>query len=86
MIIYILIEHQSSVDPSMELRLLSYMTQIWMEERRPWVEGKLSKAEWRLTPIVPVRVLHRCWSLAVSVFSNGSHGSTRSPQTFRPDL
>lgn len=53
-IIYILIEHQSSVDPSMELRLLSYMTQIWMEERRPWVEGKLSKAEWRLTPIVPV--------------------------------
>ena len=53
-IIYILIEHQSSVDPSMELRLLSYMTQIWMEERRSWIEGKLSKAEWRLTPIVPV--------------------------------
>ena len=53
-IIYILIEHQSTVDPSMELRLLSYMTQIWMEERRPWVEGKVPKAEWRLTPIVPI--------------------------------
>ena len=38
----------------MELRLLSYMTQIWMEERRPWIEGKVSKAEWRLTPIVPI--------------------------------
>ena len=65
-IIYILIEHQSSVDPSMALRLLSYMTQIWMEERRPWVEGKLSKAEWRLTPIVPV------------VFYTGA-GAWRSP-------
>ena len=53
-IIYILIEHQSTVDPSMELRLLSYMTQIWMEERRSWIEQKLSKSEWRLTPIVPV--------------------------------
>ena len=53
-IIYILIEHQSTVDPSMELRLLSYMTQIWMEERRSWVEEKLPKSEWRLTPIVPV--------------------------------
>ena len=65
-IIYILIEHQSSVDPSMELRLLSYMTQIWMEERRPWVEGKLSKTEWRLTPIVPI------------VFYTGT-GAWRSP-------
>ncbi len=53
-IIYILIEHQSSVDPSMELRLLSYMTQIWMEERRSWIERKIPKAEWRLTPIVPI--------------------------------
>ena len=66
LIIYILIEHQSTVDPSMELRLLSYMTQIWMEERRSWVEGKVSKAEWRLTPIVPV------------VFYTGS-GAWRSP-------
>ncbi len=53
-IIYILIEHQSTVDPSMELRLLSYMTQIWMEERRSWIERKLPEAEWGLTPIVPV--------------------------------
>ena len=33
-IVYLLIEHQSRVDPSMGLRLLSYMVQIWMEERR----------------------------------------------------
>jgi len=28
-IIYILIEHQSSIDPAIPFRLLSYMTQIW---------------------------------------------------------
>ena len=69
-IIYILIERQSSVDPSMELRLLSYMTQIWMEERRSWVDEKLPKSEWRLTPIVPV------------VFYTGT-GAWRSPLSLR---
>ena len=53
-IVYLLIEHQSTVDPAMALRLLSYMTQIWMEERRQWIEAEHPKAEWRLTPIVPI--------------------------------
>ena len=54
LIVYLLIEHQSTVDPAMALRLLSYMTQIWMEERRQWIETGHPKAEWRLTPIVPI--------------------------------
>ncbi|MDE0556827.1 MAG: Rpn family recombination-promoting nuclease/putative transposase, partial [Candidatus Poribacteria bacterium] len=53
-IVYLLIEHQSTVDPSMGLRLLSYMVQIWMEERRQWQEAKRPQSEWRLTPIVPI--------------------------------
>ena len=54
-IIYILIAQESTVDPlMMGFRLLSYMMRIWMEERRSWIERKLSKTEWRLTPIVPV--------------------------------
>ena len=53
-IVYLLIEHQSTVDPEMELRLLSYMVQIWMEERRQWDEAKRSQEERRLTPIVPI--------------------------------
>ncbi len=53
-IVYLLIEHQSSVDRSMGLRLLSYMTQIWMEERRLWDEEKRPQADWRVTPIVPI--------------------------------
>ena len=53
-IVYLLIEHQSTVDRSMGLRLLSYMVQIWMEERREWQEEKRPQREWRLTPIVPI--------------------------------
>ena len=53
-LIYILIEHQSTVDPFMGLRLLSYMTQIWMEERRQWQDGQRREGAGRLTPIVPI--------------------------------
>ena len=53
-LVYLLIEHQSTVDSSMALRLLSYMVQIWMEERRQWQEEKRPQREWRLPPIVPI--------------------------------
>ena len=53
-IVYLLIEHQSTVDRFMGLRLLSYMVQIWMEERRQWQEQERPGGEWRLTPIVPI--------------------------------
>ena len=53
-IVYLLIEHQSTVDRSMQLRLLSYMVQIWMEERRQWIAAKQPEAEWRVTPIIPI--------------------------------
>ena len=53
-IIYLLIEHQSTVDPSMGLRVLSYMTQIWMEERRQWIAASQPQTEWQLTPILPI--------------------------------
>lgn len=53
-IVYLLIEHQSTVDRSMQLRVLSYMVQIWMEERRQWLEANRPQAEWRVTPILPI--------------------------------
>ena len=34
LLIYILIEHQSTVDKTMGFRLLSYMVQIWESQRR----------------------------------------------------
>lgn len=50
--VYVLFEHQSSVDADMPLRLLGYMHAIWSRFRR---ENRSRKA--RLPPIVPI-VLH----------------------------
>ena len=36
LLIYILIEHQSTVDVSMGFRVLFYMMQIWDSQRREW--------------------------------------------------
>ncbi len=54
LMIYILIEHQSTVDPMMGFRLLYYMCQIWDGQRRELEEAKLPKGEWRLRPILPI--------------------------------
>ena len=52
--IYILIEHQSTVDPVMGFRLLFYMCQIWDQQRQKWVSEGVPKNEWRFRPIIPV--------------------------------
>jgi len=54
LLIYILIEHQSTVDISMGYRVLFYMTQIWDAQRRDWESNNLPKNQWRLQPIVPI--------------------------------
>lgn len=53
-LIYLLIEHQSTPDRAMGLRLLSDMVSLWNLERCAWGEAGLPATEWRLTPIVPV--------------------------------
>ena len=52
--IYILIEHQSTVDPAMGFRLLFYMCQIWDQQRQKWVSENVPKGKWRFRPIIPV--------------------------------
>ena len=52
--IYILLEHQSTVDPSMGFRLLFYMVQIWDQQRQKWVSENVPKSAWRFRPIIPV--------------------------------
>lgn len=54
MLIYILIEHQSTVDVTMAFRVLFYMTQIWDFQRREWESNNLPKSEWRFRPIIPI--------------------------------
>ena len=54
LIIYILIEHQSTVDVTMGFRVLFYMTQIWDSQRREWESNDIPKSEWHLRPILPI--------------------------------
>ena len=52
--IYILIEHQSTVDPVMGFRMFSYMYHIWDQQRQQWVAEGVPKSQWRFRPIIPV--------------------------------
>ena len=54
LLIYILVEHQSSDDPIMSYRMLSYMMQIWDAQRKGWETDKVPKGRWRFQPILPI--------------------------------
>ena len=54
LLIYILIEHQSTVDITMGFRVLFYMTQIWDFQRREWESSGVARSQWRLRPIIPI--------------------------------
>ena len=54
LLIYILVEHQSTVDPLMGFRMLFYMLLIWDAQRREWERDKVPQRERRLHPILPV--------------------------------
>jgi hypothetical protein len=49
--LYLLFEHQTSVDESMPLRLLAYMLEIWLQHREQYPKAKLP-------PIIPF-LLHQ---------------------------
>ncbi|MCG9129140.1 Rpn family recombination-promoting nuclease/putative transposase, partial [Candidatus Poribacteria bacterium] len=52
--IYILLEHQSTIDPIMPFRVLFYMCQIWDAQRRELDSKNIPRNEWRLKPILPI--------------------------------
>ena len=54
LLIYILIEHQSTVDVTMASRVMFYMTQIWDFQRREWDSMNKPKSQWRYRPIIPI--------------------------------
>ena len=54
LLIYILIEHQSTVDPTMAFRAWFYMTQIWDSQRREWELNNVPKSQRRFRPILPI--------------------------------
>ena len=67
--IYILIEHQSSVDLTMGFRMLFYMNQIWDSQRREWESKGIPKGQWRFRPILPIVFYtgDRRWSAPLSL-------------------
>ena len=52
--IYILIEHQSTVDRMMGFRFLSYMCQIWRDQLHALDNAKVPLNQQRLRPILPI--------------------------------
>ena len=66
-LIYLLIEHQSSTDPAMGYRMLSYIVKIWEDQCREWPSGPGRRR--RLSPILPIVFYtgDQRWSSPVSV-------------------
>ncbi len=63
-LICLLLEHQSQPDARMPLRLLLYAVLYWEREWKNWESLSVPRAEFRLTPIVPI-VFHtgeRAWN------------------------
>ena len=54
LLIYLLIEHQSTVDEMMGFRVLFYMMLIWDAHRRDWETRSVPKNERKLPPILPI--------------------------------
>jgi len=54
LLLYLLIEHQSTVDVLMGFRVLFYMILIWDAQRREWEQDNVPKSQWRLPPILPI--------------------------------
>jgi len=52
--LYILIEHQSQPDPTMPLRILDYVVQIYRFQARRWDDRHPSRSGLRLQPVLPV--------------------------------
>lgn len=50
----ILVEHQSSRDRWMPVRLLVYLLSIWERERRKWDDERVPEAERQLSLVIPV--------------------------------
>ena len=67
--IYILIEHQSTVDPMMGFRFLSYMCRVWHGQLDALENAKVPAHQRKLLPILPIVFYTgaRVWNIPVSL-------------------
>lgn len=52
--IYVLLEHQSTPERLMGLRMLDYMVRVWDIQRRRWEDEHKPENQCRLSPILPI--------------------------------
>jgi hypothetical protein len=80
-LVCVLIEHQSAVDPRMPLRLLLYTVLFWEREWKKWEELPAPRPEFQPTPVLPI-VFHtgpRPWKAPRSLAE-----LVKAPEAFRP--
>ena len=67
--IYILIEHQSTVDRMMGFRFLSYMCQIWREQLEALENANIPASQQYLSPILPIVFYtgERSWNIPLTL-------------------
>jgi hypothetical protein len=53
-LVYILLEHQSTPDPAIGFRLLYYMVLMWDRQRQEWESQGVPVRRWRFRPVIPV--------------------------------
>jgi predicted transposase YdaD len=53
-LVYILLEHQSTLDAAMGFRLLYYMVLIWDRQRQEWEQQGMPVSRWRFRPVIPI--------------------------------
>jgi hypothetical protein len=52
--IYVLLEQQSTPRYEMGFRIFFYMAQVWDRQRRGWLDEKVPETQWRFHPIIPI--------------------------------
>jgi hypothetical protein len=53
-LVYVLVEHQSSEDPAMPLRLLYFLVLYWERQWRAWEQRPAPKPPLELSPVLPL--------------------------------
>jgi predicted transposase YdaD len=53
-LVYVLLEHQSTIDPWMALRLYLYIGEVWKAQRHEWERANAPAADRRIASVVPI--------------------------------
>ena len=84
--IYILIEHQSTIDPAMGFRILSYMYHIWDQQRQQWVAEDVSEEPVAISSDHSRRALHWTIRMEICDFNGSTDDSAGTAASIRAEI